>query len=159
MLFRSLSRAAGAAAERAEWDNAEDLHRRLMSRLATDTANPLRLMLLATDPVIVRRNAEAFVAATVPLRRAIASPAVAKSRLKIGYISPDFRDHHPVATTVTDLFHHHDRAKFEIRAYAIGPQASGTQRDAIVAAVDDFTSLSELSDAEAAKRKIGRAHV
>ena len=38
-------------------------------------------------------------------------------RLRVGYVSPDFRDH-AVGTFLTPLFDAHDRAQFEIFAYA-----------------------------------------
>ena len=41
-----------------------------------------------------------------------------KSRLKIGYISPDFRDH-AVGRIIAQLFKHHDRNKFSVYGYTL----------------------------------------
>ena len=44
-------------------------------------------------------------------------PAVAGRRLRIGYVSPDFRDH-VVGRNLLPLFEHHDRQSFDILCYA-----------------------------------------
>ncbi len=38
-------------------------------------------------------------------------------RLKIGYVSADFRDQHPVGIFITPLLRHHDRSRFEVFSY------------------------------------------
>lgn len=48
--------------------------------------------------------------------QAPASP-FSRSRLRIGYVSPDFRDH-VVGRNILPLFQHHDRTRFDIVAYA-----------------------------------------
>ena len=52
----------------------------------------------------------------------VARPAVAKHphsrRLRIGYVSPDFRDH-VVGRNMLPLFRHHDHEQFEITVYSL----------------------------------------
>jgi predicted O-linked N-acetylglucosamine transferase (SPINDLY family) len=52
----------------------------------------------------------------------VRAPALAAAgrRLKIGYVSTDFRTH-PIAHLLTELWERHDRARFEVHAYSIGP--------------------------------------
>ncbi len=45
-----------------------------------------------------------------------------KRRLRIGYVSPDFREH-PVAFFVENLFAHHDHSQVELFCYSNGPVA------------------------------------
>jgi len=72
-------------------------------------------------------------------------------RIRVGYLSPDFREHLN-AYLARPLFRLHDRDRFEVFAYSIGPAddsriASRIRRDA-----DRFVDLSGLSDLEAAQR-------
>ncbi|MCH7827241.1 MAG: tetratricopeptide repeat protein [Bacteroidetes bacterium] len=43
------------------------------------------------------------------------------SKIKIGYISPDFRNH-AVGLLIRDLFQNHDKSKFEIYCYSLSPE-------------------------------------
>jgi len=88
---------------------------------------------------------------------AAAVPAVARrpgKRLRIGYFSPDFRDH-PVMHLMAELFEAHDRDRFEVIGFGFGPFADDAWRARAVAAFDGFEDVTGLSDAEAAAR--GRA--
>jgi protein O-GlcNAc transferase len=76
---------------------------------------------------------------------------VPKSRLRIGYLSTDFRPH-PVAYLVAELFELHDRDRFEVIAYSIGPDDESDIRHRIIQGVDRFTDLKDLSFADAARR-------
>ncbi len=147
----ALSRGLWSAAERVEWDLVDDLRARLARRLDEDSANPLRLCLHDMPMDVLRHNAERFSATRWPERRAIAPPPTAKAKLRIGYLSPDFRTH-PIGFIMLDLLRHHDRNKVEVYAYAVGPASDSPERRAIVAAVDKFTILSELSDFDAAQK-------
>ncbi len=72
------------------------------------------------------------------------------SRLRIGYVSPDFSSH-ALGFLLQDLFSHHDREKFEISAYSLRKR-SDTFRATIEGSVDHFIDLTELSDLDAARR-------
>ncbi len=74
-----------------------------------------------------------------------------KARLRIGYLSRNFRDH-PVAHQIWKLFQLHDRAAFEIRAYSYGDSSPDPLRARIAGSVDNFVDLADLSDVDAAKR-------
>ena len=76
---------------------------------------------------------------------------VPRSRLRIGYLSTDFRPH-PVAYLVAELFELHDRDRFEVIAYSIGPDDESDIRHRIIQGVDRFTDLKDLSFADAARR-------
>jgi predicted O-linked N-acetylglucosamine transferase (SPINDLY family) len=69
------------------------------------------------------RHAEALRPRT-PVRRAETAP---RRRLRIGYVSPDFRDH-VVGLNVLPLFEAHDRERFEIFCYS-----GATRPDAVTA--------------------------
>lgn len=72
-------------------------------------------------------------------------------RIKLGYVSPDFRSH-PVGLVVADLFAWHDRDRFEVFGYALGPVDHSDVRKKIEAGCDQFVSLDRLDDDQAARR-------
>jgi predicted O-linked N-acetylglucosamine transferase (SPINDLY family) len=77
------------------------------------------------------------------------SPASAK--IRIGYLSTDFRDH-PVGRLVPEIFARHDRARFDVIGYALGTEDNGALRQRIRQACDQFVDLHQISDIEAAAR-------
>ena len=71
-------------------------------------------------------------------------------RLRIGYVSPDFREH-AVARFMLPLLEHHDRRAFEIFAYADVAEAEADAVTArIRAACDHWREIRRRSDAELA---------
>lgn len=73
------------------------------------------------------------------------------SKLRIGYLSSDFRLH-PLAFLVTELIELHDRNRFEIYAYSYGTHDNTPQRKRLEQAFDHFTDITPLSLPEAASR-------
>ena len=72
-------------------------------------------------------------------------------KLKIGYISPDFRDH-PVGRLIHQMFRYHNRNQFEIYAYSTF-DIKDHITEIIIDGCDNFTNISCLST-EAAAQKI-----
>ena len=73
------------------------------------------------------------------------------SKLKIGYLSADFRLH-PLAFLISGLIEKHDRARFEIVAYSYGADDKSAERKRLVNAFDHFIDIRHLSDLDAAKK-------
>ena len=71
------------------------------------------------------------------------------ARIRIGYFSSDFRAH-PVAYLTAGLFERHDRAKFEVTAFAFGPEASDAMQSRLTKAFDRFIDVRRTSDLEVA---------
>ncbi|MBI5752834.1 MAG: tetratricopeptide repeat protein [Hydrogenophilales bacterium] len=71
-------------------------------------------------------------------------------KLRIGYVSSDFREH-PVARNLLPVLQEHDRTRFEIYLYAnIGAMDAMSER--LMAASDQFRLISQLNDAQAAEQ-------
>lgn len=70
-------------------------------------------------------------------------------RLRIGYVSPDFREHCQAHFTLPVL-RHHDRSRFEIFCYSNVKQADAITRQ-IESLVDHFRDIRPLSDDKAAE--------
>lgn len=71
-------------------------------------------------------------------------------KLRLGYISPDFRNH-AVGILVHRLFEHHDRSDFAVFAYSLHRSNDDFQR-AVRKGVDVFRDLTAIPSAHAAKR-------
>ena len=72
------------------------------------------------------------------------------SRIRIAYISPDFRDH-PISHLVADLFERHDRTQFETIAIALGPADQSEMRVRLRRAFDRFVDVHNRSDLDVAR--------
>ncbi len=80
---------------------------------------------------------------------ALAPPA--GRRLRIGYLSADYKSH-ATATLVAELFGLHDRGRFETIGYNIGSVDDSILASRMVRALDGFVDLTLLGDEEAARR-------
>jgi predicted O-linked N-acetylglucosamine transferase (SPINDLY family) len=128
-------------------------------RLADPKAEPLPVMILNALPVsmdlqqaVARQVADSHSKAVAPLLSSL--PAVkydAKpTRLRIGYVSPDFRNH-AVGSLIHSLFQYHQRPDFEIFAYSLVPVDDDiTQR--IREGCDHFINVSAQAPLAIAKR-------
>lgn len=73
-----------------------------------------------------------------------------RKRLRVGYISPDFRNH-AVMHLLAGVFEAHDRNRLHIHAYSLVANRDG-YRDRIEAACETFRDLSQLSALAAARQ-------
>jgi predicted O-linked N-acetylglucosamine transferase (SPINDLY family) len=73
-----------------------------------------------------------------------------KTKLKIGYLSSDFRNH-PVAYLTNNLYSTHDRNHFEIFAFSHGIDDGSVYRKHIESTCDHFIDLYKKTDTEIAK--------
>lgn len=74
-----------------------------------------------------------------------------RRRLRLGFISPAFRDH-PSAYLIRNTFRAHDREHFSVSAYCIGWDDGSEVRQDIIDGCDSFVSLAGLDDRAAAQR-------
>ena len=71
--------------------------------------------------------------------------------MRIGYLSADFHLH-ATAALIAELFELRDTERFEVFGYSIGAHDEGPMRKRLVAALDHFHDLTDLSHDEAAAR-------
>jgi predicted O-linked N-acetylglucosamine transferase (SPINDLY family) len=71
--------------------------------------------------------------------------------LRVGYLSSDLREH-AVGYLMTEVFALHDRSRVETFAYYCGPPSRDALHGHFRSTADHFTSIGELSDADAARR-------
>jgi len=72
-------------------------------------------------------------------------------KIRVGYISTDFRDH-PVGRLLPELFRRHDRAQLQIHGYYYGPDDQSVVRQQIRRDCDQFLEIRNLSHIDAARR-------
>lgn len=72
-------------------------------------------------------------------------------RLRVGYLSGDFRLH-PLAFLITEMIELHDGEKFEIFAYSYARDDKTRERKRLEEAFDHFVDITPMSLPEAAKR-------
>ena len=70
-------------------------------------------------------------------------------KIRIGYYSPDYRDH-PVAKGIADLFKNHDRERFEIHAFSLGDVVKDKWNSRVREGVDFFHELINMTDKDIA---------
>jgi protein O-GlcNAc transferase len=137
----------------------QTLEQRLAAHLQNETAPPLLPLSIFGFPLPlslqagVARHWSRRVSRNVQSYRHLCDfspPPPPAPRLRLGYISGDFREH-AVGTLIAEIFQHHDRSQFEVYAYSLSP-VSDTYTERIRAGCDQFVDLSSLSSATAAQR-------
>ena len=72
-------------------------------------------------------------------------------RIRLGYLSADFRDH-PVAYAIAETIERHDRTRFEVLGYSYGPDDPSALRRRLETAFDRFIDLNAVGNDEAARQ-------
>jgi predicted O-linked N-acetylglucosamine transferase (SPINDLY family) len=118
----------------------------------TPVLSPFTALKLPLSPDVHRLIAERYVTAFHPVTAD--APTIRDStpeRLRLGYLSADFRNH-PVMHLGSRLFEHHDRRHFEVRCYSIGPDDFSPQRRHVEDSCDAFVDLWGSTDEASIRR-------
>jgi protein O-GlcNAc transferase len=139
------------------WDNLAARQAALVTAVEGGAiAVPFTLLSLPSTAAQRQICARAWMARAVTGARPIeiaARPAHApdSSPIHLGYLSSDYHEH-PIAYLIAELLERHDRQRFTIHGYSIGPDDGGPYRRRIAAACDRFVDLEALSHGDAARR-------
>ena len=143
-----------------DWDGLDAELSELASKLALLPLQPGRRMAsfaslsLPLTPELQLRASrlEALTYAEVsrPLPPPAARPA-AGARIRLGFLSYDFREH-PVSQLIVEMIEGLDRRRFEVLLYSIGPDDNSSLGLRMRGAGDQFVDLRGMGDAEAAAR-------
>jgi predicted O-linked N-acetylglucosamine transferase (SPINDLY family) len=143
-----------------DWTNLEtDFERMSRGLLAGEQITaPLAVLALFDSPPLQRLAAEAWVSAECPPDDSLGPiPAHPRgARIRVGYFSPDFRLH-PVSLLMAEFFELHDRASFEVIAFAFGPKTRDEMTNRLAGVFDRFIDVDDRTDADIAllAREIG----
>ncbi|HEY4444097.1 MAG TPA: tetratricopeptide repeat protein [Steroidobacteraceae bacterium] len=141
-----------------DWDGLasyiEGLEQELRAR--NPVSAPFQVLALVDSPPLHRLAAEIWVREECPPDTTLGAipQRPLTDKIRIGYFSADFRSH-PVSLLTAELFETHDRSRFEIIAFALGPKVNDAVRERLERAFDRFIDVSEWSDlkvAETARR-------
>jgi predicted O-linked N-acetylglucosamine transferase (SPINDLY family) len=75
--------------------------------------------------------------------------AYGHERIRVGYLSADFRTH-PVAMLMAGVFEHHDRKRFETIAFSYGVDDASPMRTRLMRSCERFLNVRTMSDAAVA---------
>jgi protein O-GlcNAc transferase len=82
-------------------------------------------------------------------RAAEPNPPYRHDKIRLAYVSADFRDH-AVARLMARLFELHDRTRFETVAISFGPNDQSDMRKRLMASFDRFIEVGDKNDREVA---------
>lgn len=161
--------AAHYAAWACDWKQGEGDMQRMAQALALQTPStpasgfsPFCLLSMNDDAAMHRRGAEmegARIAQdhrrastrTLPREHARARAALAEGRIRIGFVSADFRTH-ATSMLLVQTLERLPRARFEVFVYSHSDDDGSALRQRVVAAADHFVECSELGTTEQANR-------
>jgi len=135
-----------------DWNNlhAETAQLLAIVREGLPASSPFSLLTVNSSAADQRQCAERRARdqrAFAPLSR---GELCAHDRIRVAYLSADFREH-PVAYLIAGLLEHHDRSRFEITALSLAPDRASPMRDRIKGAVEHFIDVGSNSDQEIAE--------
>ena len=141
-----------------EWDWIEELQQKIGSwydrgEFAAPQEYPLTHLTWCADEARNLGVTRAYVERTVP-RVETCTPTVTAlegRRLRVGYLSCDFRNH-ATMHLMAGLLEYHDRRRFEVFAYDYSNHDISDYRQRFLYAVEHHVEIHSLSDKEAATR-------
>ncbi|HUC68404.1 MAG TPA: tetratricopeptide repeat protein [Stellaceae bacterium] len=137
-----------------DWTGFAELRSRVVAGVRQrQPVNVFNLLFISDDPSLHLEAAQRQASAlrVPPSRGFVHRPSNHGTRLRIGYLSPEFRNH-ALAHLAAEFFERHDRERFETVGFSIGPDRDDAMRRRLKAAFDRFIDLDPLSDTAAAER-------
>ena len=145
--------------EAADWSRRKDLLARFVAQAAQLDEQALAFRALAlglpgeTQLQLSRRIAAAVVrdAGGLSFSRENGVRREIGGRIRLGYLSPDFR-HHPTSLLLGAMLARHDRSRFEIVVYDLSADDGSEVRQRVLAGADRVVALAGDDDVGAARR-------
>lgn len=112
----------------------------------------LAMLSISDDPAQQLRAAHHYVEKKVATNLPVITPAAPyrHAKTRVAYVSSDF-SLHPVSMLMAELFELHDREQFEIYGFCWSPEDGSALRQRVIAAMDHFIRIDQLSDEAAAQ--------
>ncbi len=114
--------------------------------------SPLAMLALTEDPAEQLLSSQSFVARTYSLHeeRLCEGRAYQHDRVRVGYVSGDFREH-AVGFLLPSLLDGHDGRTYELFAYDFSPEENTPLRTSLKGKFDHFRSIHAFSDRQTAE--------
>jgi len=133
------------------WDNFSNCLIELTKKINNNerVINPFSLIALIDDPELHKRSSEIYINCKYPKNNELSKidSYPKHSKIRIGYFSPDFR-RHAVSYLTAGLYEIHDRNRFEIYAFSLGPDTKDEMNLRIKDGVDYFYDVHTMSHKE-----------
>lgn len=137
-----------------DWSHLEESISELVNRIERgEKASPsFPLNYLTNSASIQRKASEIFAKYERPFNNSLGSlpQRQPSKKIRIAYFSADFRLH-AVSILLAELLEHHDKNRFELIAFAFGPDVKDEMRERLEKAFDQFVDVRNVSDKEAAQ--------
>ena len=145
-----------AKAQLCDWTEFGEHAERLAARVAAGlrAAPPFAVLEFTDDPSLQRAAARSW-AAELPMATAPRRAPVRRERIRLGYFSSDFQLH-PTSHLAAGLFEHHDRSRFHLTAFSIGPASQDSMRQRLLPVFDDFVEAGQLTAEEIVRHCVER---
>ena len=116
-----------------------------------NASHPFPLLAAVSSASVQRKAAEIWACNKAPPGHLPRELAVRprRDRIRIGYFSTDFHAH-ATAFLMVGLFEEHDRSKFDLIAFSLGPDKDDDTRKRLKSTFDEFVDISMKSDEEVA---------
>jgi predicted O-linked N-acetylglucosamine transferase (SPINDLY family) len=116
-------------------------------------STPFPLLALSDDALLHKKCSEIFAQAKYPSDPTLGSilKSSKKEKIRIAYLSPDFRNH-PVSFLTSELFETHDRGRFEVFDFSLQKAFIGDETNQrLRKGFDRFIDVDGMSDREIAQ--------
>ena len=148
------------ALDACDWNTSESLAGEILAAENKDHVDswgrritPICALQLPLDPAVHRKLAGYYAAQAARNTEPTQAPApniAGERRLRVGYLSCDFRNH-AVTQQLLGVLRHHDRQHFEVFCYSYGPHDESTERHEVQSHCEHFIDISLLPDTAAAE--------
>jgi predicted O-linked N-acetylglucosamine transferase (SPINDLY family) len=148
----ALGHAANAALKLCDWPNMRRIAHQMEHPSEHSIIPPFVALGYGSDAAALHGYAQAYMRDKVPTTP---SPLwtgrhYEHDRIRLGYISGDFRQH-AVAYQMVEVFERHDRRRFEVLGFSLGHDDCSDIRRRVAGAFDQFHDLRSTSDLDAAQ--------
>ena len=115
------------------------------------TITPFPFLSLIDNPEYHKTNAEIYSKEQFigPKKEQLERKIIKNEKIKLGYFSPDFRDH-PILHLTREIFQFHNKSKFEIYAFSFGPKEEYENLEVVKGFFTKFIDIRSMSDQEVA---------
>jgi protein O-GlcNAc transferase len=135
-----------------DWTDYEKNSAEIVARVARGEPGdqPIAFTWHSLSPSLQLRYTEDYAARKHALQPLSSLPRGEHGRIRLAYLSSDFREH-PISYMFVRLLERHDRALFEVIGLSFGPDDKSSMRERIQRAFDRFIDVRKLNDLEIAK--------
>ena len=130
-----------------DWNDlpAQSAHLIATIRGKAQVVAPFASLSISTSPAEQLQSAEGAIADLGAFPKLWRGEVYAHERVRIAYLSADFREH-PVACLVAGMLEAHDKTRFEVAGLSFGPDDQSDMRRRITGAFEHFLDVRSLSD-------------